>query len=123
MEAIVPSAHASQQQSTTASPSLQPFHWRKASMSAEKLNRRQLVALAAGAAAVGTTMASTSTEAYQGNMERALSSLFNALASLREATSNKGGHRVKAMALVQQAIEQTQAGVEFANEHSGGGAP
>ncbi|MEA1832176.1 hypothetical protein U8607_08780 [Methylobacterium durans] len=92
-------------------------------MSAEKMNRRQLVALAAGAAAAGTTMGSTSAEAYQGNMERALSSLFNALASLREATSNKGGHRVKAMALVQQAIEQTQAGVEFANEHGGSGAP
>nr|WP_165301628.1 hypothetical protein [Methylorubrum zatmanii] len=55
-------------------------------------------------------------------MERALSSLFDALVSLREASSNKGGHRVKAMALVQQSVEQTQAGVEFADEHGGGGA-
>lgn len=91
-------------------------------MGTEKMNRRQLVAIATGAAAAGATMGATGAEAYQGNMERALSSLFDALASLREASSNKGGHRVKAMALVQQAIEQTQAGVEFADEHGGGGA-
>ena len=64
----------------------------------------------------------SSAQAYQGNMERALSSLFDALASLREASSNKGGHRVKAMRLIQQAIDETQAGVEFADEHGGGGA-
>ncbi|CAM5769417.1 hypothetical protein LMIY3S_02830 [Labrys miyagiensis] len=54
-------------------------------------------------------------------MERALSSLYEALALLREATPNKGGHRVKAMQLVQQAIEQTEAGIDFADEHGGGG--
>lgn len=66
------------------------------------MSRRQLVAVAAG------TMASTSAQAYQGKRERALSSLFDALASLREGSSNKGRHRVKAMALVQQAVEQSR---------------
>src|SRR5688572_21323286 len=36
-------------------------------MSAKKMNRRQVVALAAGAAAVGATMGSRSAEANQGN--------------------------------------------------------
>lgn len=87
-----------------------------------RMNRRRLAALAAGAAVLGTVGVATRAEAYQGNMERALSSLYDALAALREASSNKGGHRMKAMALIQQAIDQTQAGVEYADEHGGGGA-
>ena len=73
-------------------------------------------------AAIGMLGASAkSADAYQGNMERALSSLYQALGSLREATANKGGHRARAVDLVRQAIEETQAGVEFADEHGGGG--
>ncbi|WP_448148234.1 hypothetical protein [Labrys miyagiensis] len=91
-------------------------------MTGPSLSRRQIAALAAGGAAAGLIAASTtSAVAYQGNMERALSSLYEALALLREATPNKGGHRVKAMQLVQQAIEQTEAGIDFADEHGGGG--
>jgi hypothetical protein len=62
-----------------------------------------------------------SADAYQGNMESALSSLYQALGSLREATANKGGHRARAMDMIRQAIEETQAGIEFADEHGGGG--
>lgn len=91
-------------------------------MTETKPSRRELAALAAGGAiAAGLIGASTSAEAYQGNMERALSALFSALASLREAVPDKGGHRVKAMNLIQQAITETQAGIEFADEHGGGG--
>ena len=67
-----------------------------------------------------STSASSSAEAYQGNMERALSALYEALGSLREATPNKGGHRENAIQLVQQAISETQAGVDYADEHGGG---
>jgi hypothetical protein len=86
-----------------------------------KITRRGLAATAlTGAAAAGLLGAtSKSAEAYQGNMERAMSSLYQALSSLREATSDKGGHRVKAMALVGQAIAETQAGIEFADERGG----
>lgn len=89
-----------------------------------EFNRRQLAALAAGAATVAGLVAAGATpaEAYQGNMERALSSLYEALSFLREASWNKGGHRVKAMNLIQEAIAETQAGVEWADEHGGGGA-
>jgi len=86
-------------------------------------SRREFIRLAAaGAAAVSAVAVSTtSADAYQGNMERALSSLYDALASLREASSNKGGHRVTAMNLIQQAIAEVNAGIEFADEHGGGG--
>lgn len=91
-------------------------------MTGTKHSRRELAVLAAGGAmAAGLLGASTGAEAYQGNMERALSSLFSALASLRESTPDKGGHRVKAMHLIQQAITETQNGIEFADEHGGGG--
>lgn len=91
-------------------------------MTDTKPSRRDLAVLAAGGAmAAGLIGTATEAEAYQGNMERAVSSLYSALASLRESTPDKGGHRVKAMNLVQQAITETQAGIEFADEHGGGG--
>ena len=86
-----------------------------------KVTRRGLVATAAaGVAAIGLLGASAeSANAYHGNMERALGSLHQALGSLRESTANKGGHRARAMELVREAIAETQAGVEFADEHGG----
>ena len=80
------------------------------------------VAAAGAAAASAITVATTTAEAYQGNMERAVSALYDALGSLKESTPNKGGHRERAIALVQQAISETQAGIEYADEHGGGGA-
>lgn len=87
-------------------------------MSDSKITRRNFAAAAAtGAAAIGLLGASAnSAGAYQGNMERALSSLYAALGALREATPDKGGHRVRAMNLISQAIGETQAGIEFAAE-------
>jgi len=74
------------------------------------------VAAATGIATLGVLCASATTaSAYQGNMEHALSSLYQAVASLREATPNKGGHRERAMDLIQQAIDQVQQGIEFAD--------
>jgi hypothetical protein len=88
-----------------------------------KFTRRGFAASAVTAvAAVGLLGSSAQpAKAYQGNMERALASLHEALDSLRESTANKGGHRARAMDLVRQAITETQAGVEFADEHGGGG--
>ena len=93
-------------------------------MSQSKLTRRGFAAVAAtGVAAIGLLGATAkSAEAYQGNMERALSSLDEALVSLRESTANKGGHRARAMDLVRQAMDETQAGIAFADEHGGGGS-
>ncbi len=87
-----------------------------------KLTRRGFAATAAtGMVTTGLLGSSVkSADAYQGNMERAISSLYQALGSLREATPNKGGHRERAMNLISQAIAETQAGIEFANERGGG---
>jgi len=89
-------------------------------MDITKPNRRHLAVLAAGAAAAGVVGVATEAAAYQGNMERALASLNDAMVALRESTPNKGGHRERAMGLVQQAIDETQAGIAFAAEHGGG---
>jgi hypothetical protein len=90
-------------------------------MLGSKISRRGFAATAAtGIASIGLLGATArSADAYQGNMERAISSLYEALGSLREATANKGGHRARAMELVRQAIDETQAGIEFADERGG----
>jgi hypothetical protein len=88
-----------------------------------KTTRRGFATTAAtGLAALGLFGASVkSASAYQGNMERAIGSLQEALQSLQESTPNKGGHRERAMNMIRQAISETQAGIQFANQHGGGG--
>ena len=89
----------------------------------QKITRRGFAATAAsGMTAIGLLGAAIrSADAYQGNMERALGLLHQALESLQESKANKGGHRARAMELVRQAVAETQAGVEFADDHGGGG--
>ena len=53
----------------------------------------------------------------QPHMRGALESLKKAKAQLEKAEADKGGHRAAAMKLVDQAIEEVQAGMEFANKH------
>ena len=93
-------------------------------MTDAKMSRRGFAATAAtGLAAIGLFGATVKSawQAYQGNMERAIASLDEALQSLKESTPNKGGHRERAMDMVRQAISETQAGIQFANQHGGGG--
>ncbi len=91
-------------------------------MSGQTSNRRQLLQLAsAGGVVSALALTSRPALAYQGNMERALAALQDALGSLRAATPNKGGHRERAIHLVEQAIYQVQGGIDFANAHGGGG--
>jgi hypothetical protein len=87
----------------------------------ENKSRREMAMLATGglAAAALLAVSTTPAAAYQGNMERALSALYDALASLREATPDKGGHRGTAMGLINNAIQEVQAGIEWASDHNG----
>jgi hypothetical protein len=57
------------------------------------------------------------TFADQPNMEAALASLEEAKASLLKATTDKGGHRVKALKAVNDAIAEVKAGIEFAKHN------
>ena len=52
----------------------------------------------------------------QPHMKAALESLQKAKGQLEKAESDKGGHREAAMKLVDQAIEEVKAGMEFAKE-------
>jgi hypothetical protein len=76
---------------------------------------------AAALAAPALAFSALPAEAYQGNMERALGALGAALPSLQAATPNKGGHRERAMRLIEHAMEEVQAGIDFAYQHGGGG--
>lgn len=53
----------------------------------------------------------------QPHMKSALNALENALGQLEKATADKGGHRVKAIEHVKQAIGEVKAGIEFDNKH------
>jgi hypothetical protein len=53
----------------------------------------------------------------QPHMEAAVGILQNARAELAAATPNKGGHREKALGLIDQAIDQVRQGVAFAATH------
>jgi pentose-5-phosphate-3-epimerase len=56
-------------------------------------------------------MSVSSAFAGQPNMQAALSHLRAARAALERATPNKGGHRERAIELVDRAIEQVQGGI------------
>jgi len=50
-------------------------------------------------------------------MRMALDNLQAAKAQLESATSDKGGHRMKALALTNEAIEQVKKGIAFDNKN------
>jgi hypothetical protein len=51
------------------------------------------------------------------HMHQAIELLRDARQSLDRATSDKGGHRVTAMQLIDQAIAEVRAGIEFDDSH------
>jgi len=55
--------------------------------------------------------------AQQPHMRAAWESLQGAKKHLQEAADDKGGHRLKAIGLVRDAIAEVQAGIEYARTH------
>ena len=53
----------------------------------------------------------------QPQMRKALVALQSAVAHLKAASADKGGHRVKAIALAEQAIEEVKLGIDYDNKH------
>jgi hypothetical protein len=53
----------------------------------------------------------------QPKMQAALAALESAKASLDAATSDKGGHRVKAIQATKDAIEETKKGIAYDSAH------
>jgi hypothetical protein len=63
-------------------------------------------------AMISTASIAPAVYAGQPKMQAALSELRAARASLEQALADKGGHRVKAINLVDQAIAQVEAGIQ-----------
>ncbi|MBL8921474.1 MAG: hypothetical protein JNJ54_21620 [Myxococcaceae bacterium] len=71
-------------------------------------------------AVVSACLGGLATHAFaepQPHMKAALAALETARAQLEKASADKGGHRVKAIALVTEAIDQVKKGIEFDNKH------
>jgi hypothetical protein len=86
------------------------------------LPSRRVVALALGAVVLGVLAprairARDSVPVQQVHMRAALDALKSAQLHLGEAVPDKGGHRVKAMQHVKLAIQETEAGIEYARLH------
>jgi hypothetical protein len=56
---------------------------------------------------------------HEPHMSAAIGHLQQARAELERATPNKGGHRERAMKLVDEAIQQVQQGEEYYQQHRG----
>ena len=74
--------------------------------------QRVLPAIGLGGLAAGLAKA-----ANQPNMHAALGHLRAAKQSLEKAEPDKGGHRVKAIELVDSAIRQVEEGIAYAKSH------
>jgi hypothetical protein len=64
------------------------------------------------------TTASLALAERQPHMHAAIKQLQQAKNQLEKATHDKGGHRVRAIQLIDQAIAEVRAGIEFDNMHS-----
>jgi len=62
----------------------------------------------------GSLLSTALVRADQPNMQNALSQLQAAKASLQAASHNKGGHRVSAINLINQAMVDVQLGIDSA---------
>ena len=79
---------------------------------------RQFVLFAVAALVIGFAAGNAFAE-RQPHMQAALRALRNARQQLDSAEADKGGHRVKAIQLVNDAIREVEAGVRFDNKHPG----
>ncbi len=55
--------------------------------------------------------------AEQGHMDAAANNLRQAITQLNQATPNKGGHRERALGLAQQALDEVEEGIGWADRH------
>ena len=78
--------------------------------------RQALIATSLGSALLAGIQP-TSVQADQPHMQAALDTLRTAKRQLEEAASDKGGHRVKALELVKDAIVQVEKGIEYDRHH------
>jgi hypothetical protein len=78
------------------------------------ISKVRLGVLAFVFAIIFTAVGAGVTLASQPHMVNARNYLNDALTELNAASTNKGGHRVNAINLVKQAIEQVNLGIQYA---------
>jgi hypothetical protein len=81
-----------------------------------QLRAKAAVAASALVLAAGLGFGAGMAQADQPHMQSALGDLRAARAELEAALPNKGGHRVNAIGLVDQAIGEVRAGIAVGNE-------
>jgi hypothetical protein len=81
------------------------------------VTRRQALIAASLGGALAAAIQPTSVRADQPHMHAALDALRTAEQQLKEAVPDKGGHRVKALQLVKDAIIQVEKGIEYDRRH------
>ena len=79
------------------------------------MDRKLQLAALAGAVALGAVVGRASAD--QPHMQAALDALTTARGELNAANADKGGHRVKALQSVNDAIREVKAGMEFDRKH------
>jgi hypothetical protein len=78
---------------------------------------RILVVVLIAVAFIAGKSAAVSAAPQQTHMEMALDALKSARTHLNEAEADKGGHRAKAIKLVDQAILHVNEGISYAKHH------
>lgn len=68
-------------------------------------------------AAAALTLPAVAFAEPQPMMKEGLEHLQKAKEALKKGTSDKGGHRVKAIELIDKAIEQVEKGIKFDDKH------
>jgi hypothetical protein len=81
------------------------------------VSRRSVVGTLFSSALLGLVLPGRAKAADQPHMQAALEALRTAQRELHDATSDKGGHRVKAERLVHDAIAEIEKGIEFDRRH------
>ena len=76
-----------------------------------RFGRRRMVGIATVAAIAVASFAGGCVVAAQPHMMNALGALQNARSELQVAERDKGGHRVNALRLINEAIGEVQAGI------------
>ena len=79
--------------------------------------KRKLIVPVALLAAFGGGLAASSASADQPYMHDALDQLRAARATLSAGAPDKGGHRVRAIALVDRAIAEVRTGIDVGRTH------
>jgi hypothetical protein len=82
-----------------------------------KINPWKLSTLGLAGALVLSLATAPATSAPQPMMKKALVTLKTARGQLQKATADKGGYRLKAIDLVDQAITAVQEGIAYDNTH------